>query len=185
MLSDKQIVQLEKKVAEILTILNFDLNDPSLKETPRRVAKYYDEFFGYVDANIHTQFDHIGADQMVVLKDIPFNSLCEHHMLPFFGTVTIAYIPGTKIIGVSKLARIAKLYASTLQVQERLATQIADQVESILEDAQGIGVYIQAHHTCMSMRGIKSSGNMVTTVLRGSFKNLDTKDEFLRYALSK
>jgi GTP cyclohydrolase I len=184
MLTTKQTDKLEKLAAEVMETLGYDLTDTSLKDTPRRIAKFQSEFFGYQDDNISTKFELTEVtDQMVVLEGIPFYSMCEHHMLPFFGTISIAYMPNKSVIGISKLARIAQLAAHKLHVQERLATEIADTLQDIIK-SQDIGVYISAHHTCMSMRGIKSKGNMVTTVLRGSFKSdPDTKDEFLRYVL--
>lgn len=157
--------------------------DPSrsgLVQTPWRVAKMYDEiFWGYkVDAGAileDAMFDDIPSDDLVIVKDIQFYSMCEHHMMPFFGKVHIAYIPKAgKVVGISKLARIVDVFASRLQVQERLGHQIADVIQEVM-DPLGIAVIISGEHTCMTMRGIQKPGTQtITSCLKGVFK-LDGK----------
>lgn len=165
---------------EILILLKQDLEDENLKDTPRRMAKYLFEFLNYDPGNYETTFEAIQTDQLVVVKEVPFWSLCSHHGLPFLGEVSVGYLTGSKVIGLSKIPRIIQKYAHKLQLQERLAHEIADELEKVLVDAPGVGVFIKARHSCMSMRGIRSNGEMITSVLRGSFRDeQSTKEEFL------
>lgn len=165
-------------VQEILKLLNQDLTDENLKETPDRVAKYLLEFLNFDSGNTDTKFESIVTDQMVILKDIPFWSLCSHHLLAFTGTISIGYLTGEHVIGLSKMARIAQKHSHKLQLQERLAHDIADELEAVLEP-RGIGVLIKANHSCMSMRGVRSEGTMITSVLRGAFRDdPGVKEEF-------
>ena len=119
-------------------------------------------------------------DEMVLVRDVPFSSLCEHHLLPFHGKVHAAYIPRGRVVGLSKIARVIEAFARRLQVQERMTSQIADLLMEEL-DAQGVGVVVEASHTCMTMRGVKKPGAfMVTSAMRGTFKsNQATRSEFL------
>ncbi len=155
---------------EILDLLGQDLDDENLIETPRRMAKYLYEFLNYDPGNHETAFSSIVVDQIVMVKNIPFYSICSHHILPFRGNVSVAYLTGSKVLGLSKIPRIVQKHAHKLQLQERLAHDIADDLETILVDSGGVGVIIEAEHLCMQMRGIKSDGNMVTSVLRGQFR---------------
>ena len=146
-------------ISEILHLLDYDIGDENLKGTPQRVARYYLEFLKEWDTgNLDTVFESIQTDQIVIVKDIPFWSLCSHHLLPFQGTVSVGYLTGSKVIGLSKIPRIVQKHAHKLQLQERLADDIANELEELLEDANGIAVYIKATHSCMQMRGIKSDG---------------------------
>lgn len=161
---------------------------PGLVETPKRVAKAYDTWFGGYDldpAEVLKVFEDgaEGCDEMVVVKDIPIWSHCEHHMAPFFGTATIAYIPNGKIVGLSKLTRIAEVFARRLQVQERLTTQIADALMDNLNPL-GVAVHINCRHTCVESRGVKSAGqSTITTKLTGVFKTQpETRAEFMAIA---
>jgi GTP cyclohydrolase I len=156
----------------IVRILQFIKEDPTregLIETPRRVVKAFKEMTVGYDTDISkilgVTFD-VDCDEMVVVKDIPFSSLCEHHMLPFTGTATVAYIPGKRVVGLSKIPRLVDAYAKRLQVQERLTNQIADAMVEHLEPL-GVGVIIKGHHSCMSLRGVGKSGTMMTSALRG------------------
>jgi GTP cyclohydrolase I len=154
-----------------------------LKQTPRRVADSYEELFSglHTDPREHLRatFDE-GHREMVVLRSIPFASLCEHHLLPFTGVAHIGYIPRGRIVGVSKLARLVEGYARRPQVQERLTSEIAD---AIMEELQpdGCGVVIEATHTCMTIRGIEKPGSvMVTSAMRGGFRTRpETRAEFV------
>lgn len=155
-------------------------NRDGLLETPWRVAKMYDEiFWGYqADAKEileDAMFDDIPSDDLVIVKDIQFYSMCEHHMMPFFGKVHIAYIPKAgKVVGISKLARIVDVFSRRLQVQERLGHQIADVIQEVM-DPLGVAVIISGEHTCMTMRGIQKPGTQtITSCLKGAFK-LDGK----------
>lgn len=157
------------------SIAGEDPTREGLIETPWRVAKMYDElFWGYSSDPKQTlkdaMFEDAASKDMVLVRDIQFTSMCEHHMMPFFGTISIAYIPQDgKIVGLSKLARIAEIFSKRLQVQERLGKQIADTIEEVM-NPRGIAVIIKAEHTCMTARGVQKPGTQtITSCLRGSF----------------
>ena len=162
-----------------------DLGREGLEKTPERVRKAWEYFLsGYTEdpAEILKTFED-GAknyDEMVTVKDIPFYSMCEHHLLPFFGHVTIAYIPKGKIVGLSKLARLVEVFCRRLQVQERMTCQIANALQECLQP-EGVGVYVKARHLCMEARGIEKQGHItMTTAFRGVFrKEMDPASEFL------
>jgi len=157
-------------VREILLAVGEDPDREGLKETPRRVARMYEELF----SGLHSDpAELLGArftetyDELVVLKDIPFNSMCEHHLMPFEGKASVAYLPAGQVVGISKLARVVDGYAHRPQVQERLTSQIADVINDTL-DPKGVAVVMTATHTCMTCRGIKKAGSlMVTSAVRG------------------
>ena len=182
--------KIEQGVRLILEGIGEDPNREGLLKTPSRVAKMYEEVFAGMqeDPAVHfeTLFDE-GHQEMVLVKDIPFYSMCEHHLVPFFGKAHIGYIPGQdgKICGLSKLARLLEAYAKRPQVQERLTSQVADTLVEQLAP-QGVIVVIEAEHMCMSMRGIKKPGARTTTsAVRGVFeKNHATRSEALSLILS-
>lgn len=169
----------EKAVRDLLSALGEDLDREGLQDTPKRVAKFYDQFLSKEEFNF-TVFASEGYDEMIIQKDIPFFSLCEHHMAPFFGTATVAYIPSGKIVGLSKLARAVEHYAQRLQNQERITTQVAERLQEELEP-QGVAVILTARHFCMEMRGVKTHGvNTTTSKLMGAFKDEhDTRAELM------
>ena len=175
--------RIEAAVREILAAVGEDPSRDGLRDTPARVARMYDELLnGHLtdpDEHLEVTFDH-AHDEMVVVKDIQFQSLCEHHLLPFFGTVAVGYLPSERIVGLSKLARVVEHLARRLQVQEQFACQIADAIERVL-DTGGVAVMVEAEHLCMTMRGVRKPGSrMVTTVTRGAFRNNPaTRAEFL------
>ena len=163
-------------VREILIAIGEDVDRDGLLDTPRRVADMYVELFDGIEADpgahLRTTFE-AGHDEMVMVRDIPFTSLCEHHLVPFIGHAHLAYLPGVdgRITGLSKLARLVEGYARRLQVQERMTTQIVDALERELEPRGSI-VVIEAEHFCMSMRGVKKPGaTTVTSAVRGSFQS--------------
>lgn len=163
--------RIENAVREILIAVGEDPNRAGLQETPRRVANMYEEMFAGLsqDPKQHLKlFDEKSNDEMVIVRDIPFSSMCEHHLLPFVGKAHIAYIPSNnKIIGLSKLARIVDNFAKRPQVQERLTHDIADFLDESLSP-KGVAVIIEAEHMCMSIRGAKASGSKTqTSALRG------------------
>lgn len=172
----------------VTTLLKHMGEDPSrdgLIDTPKRCVKSL-EFLtsGYaLDAKEILQgaiFD-VEYSEMVVVKDIEFYSLCEHHLVPFFGKCHVGYIPNKKVVGLSKIPRIVDVFARRLQVQERLTDQIADLIETSLE-VEGVGVVMEAYHLCMMMRGVQKKAATVTSVMKGSFrKNLNTRSEFLGF----
>ncbi len=172
---------IEAAMRTILTALGEDADREGLLDTPRRVARMYAELFQGLREN---PADHLEVnftehyDEMVILRDIPFHSLCEHHLLPFMGRAHVAYLPRGRVAGVSKLARVVECFARRPQIQERLTTQIADLLMDKL-DARGVGVIIEAEHTCMTVRGVRKSGSvMVTSAMRGLFKsNPSTRHE--------
>jgi GTP cyclohydrolase I len=175
--------RIEKAVREILIAVGENPDREGLVRTPSRVARAYAELMaGLADdprRHLKTVF-HERYDEVVLLRDIEFNSLCEHHLLPFTGRAHVAYLPGGKVVGLSKLARLVEGYARRPQVQERLTTQIADALMEELAPA-GAACVIEATHTCMTMRGIKKHGStMVTSALRGIFKdNASSRHEIL------
>lgn len=174
-------------VRMILEAIGEDPDREGLRDTAKRVARMYGELFQglHEDPRTHLTvvFDE-QHDEMVLVKDVPFYSMCEHHLLPFQGKVHAAYIPRGKVVGLSKIARVIEAYARRPQVQERMTSQIADLFMEEL-DAQGVGVVVEAAHTCMTMRGVQKPGSlMVTSAMRGMFKtNLATRSEFLSLVL--
>lgn len=179
---------IEDHIVRLLQYIGEDPTRGGLEETPKRVAKAWKEWCSGYDmdpASVLKTFEDgaEGVDEMVVVKDIPFYTHCEHHMAPFFGTATIAYLPNKKIVGLSKLSRLLDIYARRLQVQERLGCQIADALMDHL-GALGCGVVITARHLCMESRGIKKQGSTTTTsALRGLFKeDPAVRNEFLQLA---
>lgn len=172
---------IEPEVRRILEFIGEDPSRQGLRDTPARVARSLLELTrGYDEdpkAILGTVFDE-SYDEPVVVRDIEFWSLCEHHMLPFHGRATIAYIPNGKIVGLSKLARLLHCYARRLQVQERLTTQIADAVETHLAPA-GVAVRVTAEHQCMSIRGVETPAHTETTAFRGAYQKPEKRREFL------
>jgi GTP cyclohydrolase I len=169
----------EENFRRILEHLGEDPTREGLVETPKRYIKFMKQFLTKDDFNF-TAFDAEGYDEMIVQKDIPFFSLCEHHIAPFFGTATVAYIPGKKIVGLSKLARTVKHYAANFQNQERITSQVAERLEKELNPV-GVAVTISARHFCMEMRGVKTHDvATVTTKLTGAFKTDEkTRAEYM------
>jgi len=170
----------ERAAADLLTALGADLGSEHLRETPRRVAQAYAELLTPAPFNATTFPNDEGYDELVLVRDIPFQSLCAHHLLPFHGTAHVAYLPGERIIGLSKLGRVVDLFARDLQVQERLTTQVAEWLEELLAP-RGVGVIVEAEHLCMSLRGVQKPGALtVTSALRGIVRDDPrTREEFL------
>jgi GTP cyclohydrolase IA len=174
---------LEHSLKHILSFIGDDPEREGLQETPQRMMRSWQELFaGYKQRpeDVIKVFEDGACDEMVLLKDIEFFSMCEHHFLPFFGTMSIGYIPHKKVIGVSKLARVCEMYARRLQIQERLTAQVADALMEFLEP-QGVMVLCTAQHFCITARGIqKRQAQMVTSAIRGAFAlNSQCKSEFL------
>ena len=179
------IERIEAAVAEILEALGEDPQRDGLLRTPARVAKMYAEVFAGLredpEHHLEVQFE-AGHDEMVMVKDIPFYSMCEHHLLPFVGQAHVAYVPGEhgKITGLSKLARLVEAYARRPQVQERLTSQVADKLMQAL-DPRGALVVIEAEHLCMSMRGVQKPGSLtLTSAVHGLFLSDATRAEALQ-----
>ena len=175
---------IQRAVLEILRAVGEDPEREGLINTPDRVSRMYAELLsGYTtdpEKIINRALFNINYDEMVLVRDIEFSSLCEHHMLPFLGRAHVAYIPKGKVIGLSKIPRIVDMYARRLQVQERMTRQIADLLQTTLEP-QGVAVVVEAVHLCSMMRGVKKhDARMTTSAMHGAFRaNLATRQEFL------
>ncbi len=171
--------------ASIIEAIGEDLSREGIKDTPQRIAEMYAELFSGLDADPEAELTvdfEIGHREMVILRDIPFHSMCEHHLLPFYGVAHVGYIPGVngRVAGISKLARVVEIFAKRPQLQERMTGDIADAIFEALQP-DGVGVVIQAEHLCMIMRGVKKPGtNVVTSAMRGTFRSkAATRSEFL------
>lgn len=167
----------------IIDALGLDLNDPNLRETDKRVAKMYLEMFAGLqedsEPRVTTFPNDEGYNEMVMVKDIPFYSMCSHHFVPFYGHAHVAYIPNDRIVGLSKLPRIVEFYARRPQLQERLTEQTINFIDNKLKP-QGCMVVIEARHMCMEMRGVQKPGAMTTTsAIRGVFNDKKAREEFL------
>ena len=181
---------LEKNIAELLHLIGENPKREGLVRTPQRVAKAYE----FLTKGYHQDLKKIlndavfteKYDEMVIVKDIDFFSLCEHHMLPFYGKAHVAYIPTGKILGLSKIPRIVEIFSRRLQVQERLTQQIAETIFNVLEP-DGVAVVIEAKHLCMMMRGVEKQNSVATTsAMLGSFREDErTRNEFLKLIINK
>jgi GTP cyclohydrolase I len=165
--------KIEKAVREILLAVGEDIEREGLKKTPERVARMYAELLGGMqekpEKHLRSVFTE-NYEEIVLLREVPFYSICEHHLMPFIGQAHVAYLPSGRILGISKLARVVDCFARRLQSQERLTYQIADFIMNKL-NPQGVAVVLEASHSCMTIRGIKKPGSvMVTSALRGIFK---------------
>lgn len=170
--------RIEKAVREILLAIGENPDREGLKETPQRVSKMYEEVFSGLSVDpeeLVTIFETEGHEEMVILRDIPFYSMCEHHLLPFYGKAHIAYIPTKeRLSGLSKLARVVEAVSRRPQLQERITTQVADTLMKTLKP-YGVLVIVEAEHLCMTMRGVKKPGSkMTTSAVRGVFQDKET-----------
>jgi GTP cyclohydrolase IA len=170
----------EAAARELLGALAVDVTDERTRDTPRRLVDVYAELLSPAPFNPTTIPNDGGYDELVVARAIPFHSLCEHHLLPFVGVAHVGYLPGERIVGLSKLARVVDYFARSVQVQERLTTQIAGWLERELRP-RGVGVVLEAEHLCMSLRGVQKAGSStVTSALRGAVRDDQrTRGEFL------
>jgi GTP cyclohydrolase I len=180
---DEMITKIAGHMSGVMHELNLDLADPNFEETPQRVAKMYLEMFHGLREGSQpkvTTFPNEGDyHHMVIEKEIPFYSMCAHHFVPFYGHAHIAYIPESRIVGLSKLPRILEFYAKRPQLQERLTEQVAEFLWTKLKP-QGVMVVVEARHLCVEMRGVKKTGAMTTTsALRGCFADRKVREEFL------
>ena len=180
---DKEKIRLA--ATSIIEAIGEDPSRESLRGTPERIAEMYAELFSGLDINPKTELTvgfEEGHHEMIILRDIPFYSMCEHHLLPFYGVAHVGYIPSEdgKVVGVSKLARVVEVCARRPQLQERMTRQIADSIFEALHP-DGVAVVVRAEHLCMTMRGIKKPGaNVITSAIRGNFRSrIATRSEFL------
>jgi GTP cyclohydrolase I len=173
----------QRAAASLLRALGMDLDDPTLARTPRRMAHAYAELLTPREFDLTTFPNDEGYDELVLARNIPFTSVCEHHLLPFTGTAAVGYLPGERILGLSKLARVVDLFARRPQVQERMTKQIAGWLEEHVQ-ARGVGVVLRAEHTCMTLRGVAARGaDTVTSALSGLVRTDErTRAEFLALA---
>jgi GTP cyclohydrolase IA len=178
--ADIDLAAAERAVADLLAALGQDPDDPHTHDTPRRVAATYAELLTPRSFSLTTFPNDEGYDELVLARNIPFHSLCQHHMLPFKGVAHVGYLPGDRILGLSKLARVVELFARDLQVQERLTKQVADWLQEQLQP-KGVGVVLEAEHLCMSLRGVQAAGSLtITSALHGLLrKDQRSRAEFL------
>lgn len=187
-MEDKKLI-MEEGIRAIFDFIGENREREGLIETPKRVVKSWEKLYsGYAQDPreiLGTVFEEGACDEMVVLKNIEFYSMCEHHMLPFFGKISIGYIPSQKVVGISKLARLVEVFARRLQIQEKMTAQIADTLMEVLQP-KGAMVVAEATHLCMVMRGVeKQQSVMVTSAVRGLFKkDARTREEFMGHIRS-
>ncbi len=174
----------EEAVKTLLSFVGEDISRPGLLETPKRVVKAYQDWFSGYNENpeevLNKTFDELdGYDEIIMLRDIRIESHCEHHIAPFIGSAHVAYLPNKRVVGISKLARITRIYMKRMQIQEKLTAQIANCIQKILKP-KGVAVVIEAQHQCMTTRGISTPGiSMVTSQLLGKFRtDSSTRREF-------
>ena len=177
-------LNIEQNVKEILNLIGEDPDREGLLKTPHRVSKMYSEVLSGYDQDLEDLVNNaifdVDCDEMVTVKNIEFFSMCEHHMLPFFGKAHVAYLPNKKVIGLSKIPRIVDMFSQRLQVQERMTSQIADALNLSI-DPLGVAVVVEGQHMCSMMRGVKKGqASMITSAMLGNFKNdPKTRNEFL------
>ncbi len=165
--------RVEKLVRELIIELGEDPTREGLKDTPKRIANMYKEIFGGYDSDAELSVQFSEDSDVVIARDIQFYSMCEHHMLPFFGKVHIAYSPNGRVFGVSKLVRLVEKYAKRLQIQERLTKNIADELHA--QGVKGVAVVAEAEHLCMKMRGVRNDARMTSSAFRGIYQDSNEK----------
>ena len=176
---DKERVK--KLVRELIIEIGEDPTREGLKDTPRRIADAYGEIFAGYDSDSELSVQFSEDSETVVAKNIQFYSMCEHHMLPFYGTIQIAYVPNGRVFGISKLVRVVEKFSKRLQIQERITKNIADELYS--QGVKGVAVIADAEHLCMKMRGVKNDAKVTTSAFRGTFEDQKTKEELLNCLL--
>ena len=170
--------RVEKLVRELIIEIGEDPTREGLRDTPARIAKAYKEIFEGYDSNSELSVQFSEDSEVVGAKDIQFYSMCEHHMLPFFGKIQIAYAPNGRVFGISKLVRLVEKYSKRLQIQERLTKNIADELHS--HGVKGVAVMAEAEHLCMKMRGVKNDAKVSSSAFRGIYENQNQKEEIVR-----
>ena len=170
--------RVEKLIRELIIEIGEDPTREGLRATPARIAKAYKEIFEGYDSNSELSVQFSEDSEVVVAKDIQFYSMCEHHMLPFFGKIQIAYAPNGRVFGISKLVRLVEKYSKRLQIQERLTKNIADELHS--HGVKGVAVMAEAEHLCMKMRGVKNDARVSSSAFRGMYENQNQKEEIVR-----
>ena len=166
--------RVQKLVRELIIEIGEDPTREGLRETPRRIADMYSEIFGGYDSNSELSVQFSEDSDTVVAKGIQFYSMCEHHMLPFFGKVHIAYSPNGRVFGISKMVRLVEKYSKRLQIQERMTRSIANEMQA--QGVKGVAVLVEAEHLCMKMRGVRNDARMATSVFRGIYESREEKE---------
>ncbi len=172
---DKERVK--KLVRELIIEIGEDPTREGLRETPERIANMYKEIFGGYDSDSELLVQFSEDSDVVIVRDIQFYSMCEHHMLPFFGKINIAYSPNGKVFGISKLVRLVEKYSKRLQIQERLTKNIADELYS--QGVKGVVVFADAEHLCMKMRGVRNNATLSSSAFRGIYENKEEKESIM------
>ncbi len=169
--------RVKKLVRELIIEIGEDPTREGLRETPERIANMYTEIFGGYDSDSELLVQFSEDSDVVIVRDIQFYSMCEHHMLPFFGKINIAYSPNGKVFGISKLVRLVEKYSKRLQIQERLTKNIADELYS--QGVKGVVVFADAEHLCMKMRGVKNNATLSSSAFRGIYENKEEKESIM------
>jgi len=170
--------RIKKLIRELIIEIGEDPTREGLRDTPRRIADAYSEIFSGYDSDSELSVQFSEDSDTVVAKNIQFYSMCEHHMLPFFGTIQIAYVPNGRVFGISKLVRVVEKFSKRLQIQERITKNIAD--ELFAQGVKGVAVVAEGEHLCMKMRGVKNDAKVSTSAFRGTFEDQKTKEELLK-----
>ena len=175
--------RIKKLIRELIIEIGEDPTREGLRDTPRRIADAYSEIFSGYDSDSELSVQFSEDSETVVAKNIQFYSMCEHHMLPFYGTIQIAYVPNGRVFGISKLVRVVEKFTKRLQIQERITKNIADELYS--QGVKGVAVVADAEHLCMKMRGVKNDAKVTTSAFRGTFEDQKTKEELLKAIRNK
>ena len=170
--------RIKKIVRELIIEIGEDPTREGLKDTPRRIADAYGEIFSGYDSDSELSVQFSEDSETVVAKNIQFYSMCEHHMLPFYGTIQIAYVPNGRVFGISKLVRVVEKFSKRLQIQERITKNIADELYA--QGVKGVAVVADAEHLCMKMRGVKNDAKVTTSAFRGTLEDQKAKEELLK-----
>ena len=170
--------RVKKLIRELIIEIGEDPTREGLCDTPERIASAYKEIFGGYDSNSELSVQFSEDSEAVVIRDIQFYSMCEHHMLPFFGKIQLAYSPNGRVFGISKLVRLVEKYSKRLQIQERMTKNIADELFS--NGVKGVAVIAQAEHLCMKMRGVRNNANVTTAAFRGIFEKKEEKESIIQ-----
>ena len=170
--------RIERLIKELIIEIGEDPTREGLRDTPERIASAYEEIFSGYDYNSELSVQFSEDSETVVIEDIQFYSMCEHHMLPFFGKITLAYSPNGRVFGISKLVRLVEKHSKRLQIQERLTKNIADELHS--KGVKGVAVMVQAEHLCMKMRGVRNDANVTSAAFRGIYETKEEKANIIK-----
>ena len=175
--------RIKKLIRELIIEIGEDPTREGLRGTPERIAESFDEIYGGYDSDSELSVQFSEDSEAVIAKDIKFYSMCEHHMLPFFGKIQIAYVPNGRVVGISKLVRLVEKFSKRLQIQERLTKNIADELYA--QGIKGVAVMIEAEHLCMKMRGVKNDAKVTCSAFRGIYEEQSAKEEIIKTIYGK